>query len=198
MSSLHNRVYAPMLVGATLLIVIFFSRSVLSTYTAQGSELQTLQEKSTKLDTGLSTLAAIQEEFKGDANTPLKEKAQKYGQAFDEASILEALMITPPQVRPSHIGLYNLSIGSVSIDKGSVLPNGLSLATISVAVQARNLPTLLEYLTHLTQESRYAFTINDFSIPFDTNPEPTARTVGGSVYSLNLSLGMYYYDDGVK
>ncbi len=66
---------------------------------------------------------------------------------------------------PAHI-----NISSISVDKGRKLPNGLSLGSVNIAIQATSVDDIVSYITYLTTASDFAFTLDNISLPIDTNP----------------------------
>ncbi len=51
---------------------------------------------------------------------------------------------------------------------------------------------VINYITYLTTNSRYAFSIDSISLPLDTDPSKGYANAGK--FSLGLSLSMYYYE----
>jgi hypothetical protein len=64
-----------------------------------------------------------------------------------------------------------ITISSLTVSEGAKLPNGLSLANASISLQGKTVDEIINYITYLTTESAYAFTIEDISLPIDTAPE---------------------------
>lgn len=48
---------------------------------------------------------------------------------------------------------------------------------------------MVEFITYLTQESPYVFTIDGITLPIDTSVPRDDEPIG-----LNLSLGIYYFE----
>lgn len=189
---LYTKIYTPIALGFTILFVILVSRPVLADYTAQDSEVQTLESDLSKKQVELTVLSDLQQQLiSATSDSVLKKRVDRYGKKFNEADIMETVMLLPEQTRPNPNGTYNLMVKSFTVSKWSKLPSGLSLASVSVAIQAKDIATIIEYVTYLTQDAPMAFTIDSISLPIDTNPE-SATEAGG--YSLSLSLGMYYFE----
>jgi hypothetical protein len=169
---LYTKIYTPIALGFTILFVILVSRPVLAEYTARDSEIQSLETELSKKKIELNALSNLQQELINTASgSALKKRVDRYGKKFNEADIMETVMILPEQTRPNPNGTYNLMVKSFSVSKGSKLPSGLSLANVSVAIQAKDITTIIDYITFLTQDAPMAFTIDSISLPLDTNPD---------------------------
>lgn len=64
------------------------------------------------------------------------------------------------------------------------------MATVSLSLSADTPDQIVDYLTYLTTESAFAFTIDNISLPLDTG-NIAASTTG---ISLSITLGVYYYE----
>lgn len=81
----------------------------------------------------------------------------------------------------------NITISSVSLDKGERLPSGLSKANFNLAFQASNETALEQFLDTLTSASaRKRFQIKSMSFPFDSSK------ISLSAIPVQIQLGSYY------
>jgi len=101
---------------------------------------------------------------------------KRYAASFREDDVLESLFKNTA----------NVSIQSVSIDKGHKTTNGLSLANVQLAVTVNSKDQLVSFLDYLTSPSNSKrYIIKSIDYPYDLSMP------GGSA---NISLGMYYYE----
>lgn len=91
---------------------------------------------------------------------------------------MESLFVKAP-------GIFVLSVG---MSKGGKLPNGLSMADVSVTLRAASQTSLLKYLetlTGITGKKRYI--IKQATFPFNSSG------IQEGTFQVNLSLGMYHF-----
>ncbi len=190
--SVYSKIYTPIALGITIIFLVLISRSVFADYVASSAQVSALETKAKEKENELKILSDLQAQFSDSkVESALKKKISRYNKTFNEADIMEMMMVKPPQLRANTDGTYNLMVSAFGVDKGKKLPNGLSLASVNISLQARDVDTLVDYITYLTnQDSETAFTIDSITLPIDTNPDET-KSIGG--INMSLSLGMYYY-----
>lgn len=190
--SVYTKIYIPFVLGFTILFTILVSRPVFSSYTDREAEIVKLEKKMTDATEEADALATLQKQLTEKWDTSeIKKKVLKYNHPYNEADIMEMVMVKPPQTQPNPDSTYNLIVKSFSIEKGKHLPSGLSLGNVSVSIEANSVDTIVSYLTYLTQNSPMAFTIDQITLPIDTRPDGTDKT---QWLSLTLTLGIYYFD----
>lgn len=112
------------------------------------------------------------------SDAALKDSLERYAGTFREDAIIDSIFAKGA----------NVSISSITIGKGGKLPNGLSMADISLSLRAPNIATLNNYLDYLTEkkENKKSYVIKNLSFPFDSTKDESVN--------VSLSLGMYYFD----
>lgn len=187
----YNRIYAPFIVGITLIVWVFFAQPTYTKYIDTKTQLFNIQTEHQSKQKELDTLVALQKEFASSSGSAeVIEKVKKLDQKFEADRIMSAVMLND-FTRPSTLWQPRISISSISVDKGSQLPNGLSLGSVWVGVSARTVDDMVDFITHLTQSSEYAFTIDSITLPINTALENEQDFWW---ISLGLSLGVYYFE----
>lgn len=187
----QNRVLTPILLAVTILFLIFVTKSIYLQY----------MEKSTTLTAATTSLEAkkvirdsllkIQAQFASGATTDIAKKVERLDKKFEVSDIMETVMLNDF----TKTGLATdskIAIGTISVDKGTKLPNGLSLGHVNFDVSGKDMYDVIDYITYLTTNSSYVFTLDNISLPLDT--APTEALTNGGKFSLSLSLGIYYYE----
>lgn len=186
----HNRIYAPIVLGVTLLVGLFLLKPVYTDYmdtrTTESTLTRTLGEKQAKYD----ALKKMQESFQsGSGASELVNRVNKIDKKWNEADIFSSVMIndftkgnslTPPLI----------TVSSISLTKWQKLPNWLSLGTVNLGLSAGSIDQIIEYLTYLTQNTDFVFTLDNISLPLDTG----GTDQESSLFSLSVSLGVYYFE----
>jgi hypothetical protein len=162
-----NRVYAPMIIGISLFLITLVLYPLYTNYVDSSIEILVLEKSKAEKQKKIDEIKAIQLLFSGSGSSDMKSKVQKYNHAFDTSDIMEVVMVNK-YTKASTLTPSQINIGSISVDKGKKLPSGLSLATVSAVVSADTPDQIIDYITYLTTESAYAFTIDGISLPLDT------------------------------
>jgi len=183
-----NRIYAPIIIGFSLLIIIFWIYPLYTSYTDTSVEIASLSKSVSDKTGQINTIKNMQERFAGSGSDDLKVKVQKYKNAYSTSDIISTVMLNK-FTESSTFTPAMINIWSINVNPGRVLPNGLSLATVSLSITAGDPKQIIDYLTYLVNESAYAFTIDAISLPLDTATD-TASTTG---ITLSINLGVYYY-----
>ena len=193
MQSLNaNRVYAPLLLGITILIGIFIAKPMYESYMSKQIQYASLQNQKIDKQKILTDLERMQRSFTANNtwSTEFVQKVNKLWKKWDTTDVLSAVMLneftTATTLAPSRI-----TIGDIVVNKWSRLPSWLSLWNVNFTVSAWSLDDMIAYITHLTQTSSYAFTIDSIVLPIDTGE---VQWVTQSEVSLSLVLGIYYYE----
>jgi hypothetical protein len=178
-----HKTAAPILFGVALLIGIFGLRPAYATYIEQNVMKQSLEKSYTNLETEYNTLKAIKENMSSTLSPEKQARITKLAKPFNTSDIMSTVMLS--NYTKSSGGLpAEITLSNVSVTPGKKLPNGLSLGSVSMSMQATSIANIIAYITSLTQESPYIFTLDSISLPIDTAPEDVAN--GG--YALSISL----------
>lgn len=191
-----NRVYAPVVVGIALLVIVFVLYPIYTKYVDASATIHALEITRSEKQTKVDEIKNMQALFApGNTKNDLAQKVKKYSQSLDTATIMEQVMINK-FTEGTKFNPAPIRIASINVGKGAKLPSGLSLATTSLALSADSVDSIVDYLTYLTTDSPLAFTIDNISLPLDTNP--TSSVTGTTGVSLAITLGVYYYDTPAK
>jgi hypothetical protein len=159
---------------AAILIAAFFTYDQYYLLTAKREELRQAENEKTSLGQTLSDLGKL----KTQASVPaFAEEISRYASPFREDAVLASLF-------EKNSGILILSVG---MKKGEKLPNGLSMADITVSLRTTSQQALLKYLdalTGITGKKRYV--VKQIAFPFDS-----ASASNGPI-QVNLSLGLYH------
>jgi hypothetical protein len=184
-----NRVYAPIIIGLSLLIISLGLYPLYVSYVDTSVQIATIEKTKSEKTTKSEAIKKMQALFAGSGSSDIKAKVEKYKNKFDTSSIMSTVMLNK-YTASSTLTPPAINISSINIDPGKKLPSGLSLGTVSLSLSADTPDQIVDYLTYLTTESSLAFTIDSISLPLDTaNVAPTTTGV-----SLSITLGVYYYE----
>ncbi len=169
---------------------MFVLKPLYTNYLSKKTALAIVEKSETEKQASLDKLVALQKAFAtGSGSTEIVEKVKKIDQKFDTSNIMSTVMLND-YTRAWEWGRPRVAISSVSVDKWAKLPNGLSLGTVSVSLSTSSVEEMIDFITYLTQLSNFVFTINSITLPIDTT-----NTTGNATWvSLNLALGVYYYE----
>lgn len=182
-----NRVYAPIILGIAIFILVFITRSFFTDYSDARTELASVKQIESQKQTEYDRLKAMEQSFQSGENTDLTNRVKKIEKDLVESDVFEAIMINN-FTRTTGIGTAPISIGGISVDKGSQTPNGLYQGSVSMNVSASSIDNMIDYLTYLTTSTPFVFTLDSINLPIDTASD--AQTGG---VSLSVTLGIYYY-----
>ncbi len=184
-----NRVYAPIIIGISILLIVMVMYPMYITYTDTSVVISSLEKSKIEKQKKIDAITAMQRIFTESGSSDIKSKVQKYNHSYNTSDIMEAVMVNK-YTKATELSAPSINVGAVSIDKWKKLPSGLSLANISVVVSAETPDQIIDYITYLTTESRFAFTIDSISLPLVT----ASLAQDTKSLSLSLSLGVYYYE----
>jgi hypothetical protein len=185
----YNQIFGPILIGLTLLIGAFFLRPLYTEYLNSEVQLTMIEQQKVDKQKSLDELIAMQQNFASSGITEISQKIQKLDQKFSASDIMETVMLNE-FTKATTILQPRIEITSINVSEGNKLPNGLSLGLVNLALSALSVDDMIEYITYLTQSSRFAFTIDSISLPIDTTKANPLNTG----VSLSLTLGIYYYE----
>lgn len=188
-TSQKNRVYAPIIIGLSLLIIIFGLYPLYTNYVDGSVELANLTKIKAEKTAKIDAIKRMQALFAGTGSSDIKARVDKYKNKFNTSDIMETVMVNN-YTKNSPLTPASISIASINIDAGRKLPSGLSLGNVALSLSADTPDQIIDYLTYLTTESRFAFTIDSITLPLDTaSIAPTTTGI-----SLSITLGVYYYE----
>ncbi len=189
--SRQNRVLAPIILAITIVVAILILRPVYAWFIEKNAlitqNISTLESRTTVYN----KLLEIRAMFDSGATSDLQKKVDQLDRKFNVSDIMETVMLNL-FTKANLSEEPKISIGTISVSKWSKLPNGLSFWQVNIDVTGWDMYDVIDFITYLTTNSPYAFTIDSISLPLDTDPE--VQYLNGSKFSLSLSLGMYYYE----
>ncbi len=134
-------------------------------------------------------LVALQATFASQSGaTELSKKVEKIHQKWSDASIMSAVMLNEYTKGSDYIN-PKVVISNISLDPGKKLPSGLSLGTVNITLSADSIDRMVEYLTYLTTNSPYIFTLDTIDLPISAPSQRETGTIG-----ISVALGVYYYE----
>jgi hypothetical protein len=187
-----SRIYAPIILGLAIFVGIFMTKPLYEWYLLSVTERMVTENEYEEKAKVLESLTAMKKQLESQwtGTTELTDKVNKLTKKWDSADIMAAVMLNEFTLSNS-LTSPRISIGSISTSKGSKLPSGLWLWSVSVSVSARTLDDMITYITYLTQTSPFVFTIDEISLPIDTG---ASDDTSNDSISLALSLGVYHYE----
>lgn len=188
-SAKKHRVYAPIITGLAILLAIFLARPAFGAYSDAQTDLASAQKT---LETTQAELAKFQsQQAKIASGSELSAQINKINKPFSELGIMQAIFLNN-FTRPNSLSNSSpVVVTNVSLDAGSELPNGIYFAKANVTIAAGNIQSVVDYLTHLTTNSPYAFTLNDINLPIDTLMQGQNQ----ETITVPVTLGIYYYPE---
>ncbi len=171
-----KQIISLVLISLSILIGFFFTMDQGYSYIEKKDTLETTKKEANEKKAELTKLEALINTIK--TNTGLLDDIERFGSTFREDIIIDSLF--------AHIN--GISIASFSVSRGEKSPNGLSLATVSLSLKAEDISALSNYLNYLTNSkaNKRSYVIKNISFPLDTTKNEAV--------SVNLSLGMYYFE----
>jgi hypothetical protein len=163
----YNRVYAPILIGISLLAITLVLYPLYTNYVDTSIAIHTLEQTQSDKKSKLAELQAMQAQFVGSGSSDLKTQVARYNHKFDTSLIIETIMLN----KYTEVTSYSpaqVSIASISISPGRKLPSGLSLSTVSLSIKSDTYKQVVDYLTYLIDETPLTLTIDSISLPIDT------------------------------
>ncbi len=189
-SFLTHRATSPILIGIAIFFGIFILKPLYQNYIEKETILFALERDFTQKEKEYNDIVKIKEKWNSGSTSDISLRVKKLGRKFNTSDIMQTVMLNDftksAIANPAHI-----NISTISVDKGSKLPNGLSLWNVNIAIQGTSIEDIVSYITYLTTASDFVFTLDNISLPIDTAPGENEIAWG---YGLSLSLGVYYYE----
>lgn len=187
-----TRIYAPIIIGIAILLWIFVTKPLYESYLVTVVEKNTLKKTLEEKEKVKNTLQDMKQQLErqGTGMTTMTEKVNRLSKKWDSADVMSTVMLNQFTLSNT-LTSPRITIGNITTGKGWKLPSGLSLWTVTVDVSANTLTDMIEYITYLTQEAPYVFTIDEISLPLDTG---SREDVMKQPITLSLSLGVYHYE----
>lgn len=111
-----NRVYAPIIVGMSLLLVVFMLYPLYVEYVDTNSRITILEKSKLEQQKKIDEIKAIQVLFTGTGLSDIKSKVQKYSNVFNVSNIMEAVMVNK-FTKASELSPSQINIGGISVNK---------------------------------------------------------------------------------
>ena len=186
-----NRVYAPVITGLAILLAVLVARPAFTAYSEAKMELFATE---TTLSEQQSKLSKLEEESAklADENSELSKNVAKITREFTPSEIFEVLLLDNKFTVASAVSgqtTPSVSVTDVVAQAGNKEPSGIYRGTVNLKVSAKNPEMIAAYLDFLTSHPKFAFTLNDISLPINTQNPQTAATET----TVDVTLGLYYY-----
>jgi hypothetical protein len=181
-----NTIYAPILIGIALLIMIFVLYPLYTSYTDQSTHITRQNAILNQKETELKKISDMQTLFAGSGSSDLKVKVKKYNHPMSTPDILQAIMINN-YTESSTLNTALVEIGGITVSPAKKIPSGLSLSTVTFSATASTVDVITEYIDYLTEKSNLAFSLDSITLPLDTAITPQDAT---SV-TLSITLSVY-------
>lgn len=172
----RNQIISLVLLCLSIVIGFFFTMDQGYGYMEKRDSLDALKKEVDGKKTELEKLQASAKTIEND--TELQNDISRYAGEFREDGILDSIFAP----------INGISIANITMTKGEKSPNGLSAATISLALKAQDTNALNNFLNYLTNSktNKKAYIIKSLNFPLDTTKnEPVAAS---------LELLMYYFE----
>ncbi|MDD2487597.1 MAG: hypothetical protein PHS92_04485 [Candidatus Gracilibacteria bacterium] len=170
----QKSIYASVLIVLSLIVLFFVTKDSYYANMEKNTNLEALTNQSQELKDELNALNKIKSDL---SSSPQMQKIMnQYGGEFREDNIINNIFMAN----------RGINISDISMDKGEKLPNGLTLANVSINLQAQKIEDLNNYYNYLTSEnSNLRFVIKNTNFPFNMKNTGTLP--------VSISLGMYYF-----
>jgi hypothetical protein len=187
--SQKNTIYAPILIGVSLLMMIFVLYPLYTSYADQSTQITRQSTILTQKETELKKISDMQTLFAGSGSSDLKVKVKKYNHSLSIPDILQSVMINT-YTQSSTLNQALVEIGGITVSPSKKIPNGLSLSTVTFSVTASTVDVIIEYIDYLTGKSDLAFSLDSITLPLDTAVTPQDATP----ITLSITLSVYGYE----
>jgi hypothetical protein len=184
-----NTIYAPILVGISLLMMIFVLYPLYTNYVEQSAQITRLETTRVQKETELKKISDMQSLFAGSGSSDLKVKVKKYNHPLNTPDILQAVMINT-YTESSALNMALVEVGGITVSPAKKIPNGLSVSTVTFSATASTVDVITEYIDYLTQKSGLAFSLDTITLPLDTAAAPQDATP----VTLSITLSVYGYE----
>jgi hypothetical protein len=184
-----NTIYAPILVGVSLLLMIFALYPLYTSYRDQAVQIAHQTDILAQKETEFKKISDMQALFAGSGSSDLKVKVKKYNHPLSTPDILQTVMVNT-YTESNTLNAALVEIGGISVSPAKKIPNGLSLSTVTFSATASTVDVITEYIDYLTQKSGLAFSLDSITLPLDTAAAPQDATP----VTLSITLSVYGYE----
>lgn len=183
-----NKTFAPIILALAILLTFLWIFPSFTSYSDNSTSLDNIEKNYSNKKNEFEKLKEIELEVQNESwkNASFIKKVSR---EFESASILSALMLnnyTQPK-----LGVQSnapVTITNIALDRGSKLPSGIYQWKITMTINSNNIDNIVDYLTHVTTNTNFAFTLGDITLPIDTLDINETEKI-----SLPITLGLYYY-----
>ena len=184
-----NTIYAPILIGISLLMMIFVLYPLYTSYMDQSTQITRQSVILTQKETELKKISDMLTLFAGSGSSDLKVKVKKYNHPINTPDILQAIMINT-YTESSTLNQALVEIGGITVSPSKKIPSGLSLSTVTFSATTSTVDIITEYIDYLTEKSSLAFSLDTITLPLDTAVTPQ----DASPVTLSITLSVYGYE----
>ncbi len=185
---MNHKIYTPLFLALAILLGLFWLKPLYESYMDKEVKIHSVQKEVIKSQSKLDELMKLKTTLSSGSLSEASARVKKMWTKWDPAHIMSTILLSD-FTKPNGLLPASVAIGSISVDPGTILPSGISLWSVSFALRATNLESLLSFLTYLTKNADMVFVINGISLPLDTSD----RSHENDEISLSLQLGIYYY-----
>lgn len=154
------------------------------------TQVTTLASENIQKQTEYDRLKKVAGQLASGATDDMTHRVALLDKRFSVSDIMESIMINKYTATQSG-SLPLIEVGNISVSRGSKLPSGISLGQVQVSITAKDVTAIIDYITYLTTQSAYAFTLDTITLPIDTD---IAASTAASPLALTLAIGVYYYE----
>lgn len=162
-----NRVYAPIIFAVSLIIALFVLRPAYAAYQETQNKILSLETQKNQKDAEYQAFLALESRIQ-DPSQPLSVRIKKIEKPWNEADIFEAIMVND-FTRAINTREARIVVGSVRLQPGVKLPSGMMMGSVSIDIQSGSMDDIVSYLTYLTQDTGYAFVLDNINLPLDSS-----------------------------
>ena len=180
-----------MITGLAILVAVLVARPAFTAYSEAQMELLATETTLSEEQSKLSKLEAESAKL-ADENSELSKNVAKIAREFTPSEIFEVLLLDNKFTVASAVSgqtTPSVSVTDVVAQAGNKEPSGIYRGTVNLKVSAKNPEMIAAYLDFLTSHPKFAFTLNDISLPINTQNPQTAATET----TVDVTLGLYYY-----
>ena len=185
-----NRVIAPILIGVSILFGVLAVKPLYTSSIETRSALATVNASIEQKTSDKEKLIQIKNMSSSGMSDAIKAKVTQLDRKFVPSDLMQEVMLNKFTEKQDS-GVPTIIVSNISVDKWGKVPSGLSLGHVNISIRRTSLDAVIDYLTYLTTESGFAFTLDNITLPIDTDPE---TTLAPTSYGMSLSLWVYYFE----
>lgn len=185
-----NRVIAPILIGVSILFGVLAVKPLYTSSIETRSALATVNASIEQKTSDKEKLIQIKNMSSSGMSDAIKAKVTQLDRKFVPSDLMQEVMLNKFTEKQDS-GVPTIIVSNISVDKWGKVPSGLSLGHVNISIRGTSLDAVIDYLTYLTTESGFAFTLDNITLPIDTDPE---TTLAPTSYAMSLSLWVYYFE----